>query len=90
MHDLSVATLKLLSDNANMMGDGEQLIHSPETLPAVQKLQYLNAFYVENHEKLIRNYGLTKENFESAGKLWNERYNNKRELIISHQRARII
>lgn len=53
----------------------------------MQKLQYLKSVLRAEPEELIRNFGLTNENYESAWKLLNDRYNNKRELIIAHLRV---
>lgn len=50
-------------------------IHSRATMPAVQKLQYLNSVLRAEPEELIRNFGLTNEYYESAWKLLNDRYN---------------
>lgn len=61
-------------------------IHSRSTMPSIQKLQYLKSVLRDEPEELIRNFGLTAENYESAWKLLNERYDDKRELIISHFR----
>lgn len=61
-------------------------IHNRENMPAVQKLQYLKSVLRSEPEELIRNFGLTAENYVSAWRLLNERYNNQRELVNSHIR----
>lgn len=64
-------------------------IHMRVNMPAVQKLQFLKGVLRDEPEELIRNFGLTAENYECAWKLLNDRYNNRRELIMSHIRALI-
>lgn len=61
-------------------------IHNRERMPAVQKLQYLKSVLRSEPEELVRNFGLTAENYELAWLLLNERYNNRRELVASHLR----
>lgn len=65
----------------------EHSIHNRVNMPAVHKLQYLKSLVKGNAEELLRNFTLNNENYASAWKLLNDRYNNERELVWAHMRA---
>lgn len=62
-------------------------IHERANMPAVQKLQFLKSVLRGEPEELLRNFALTAANYDSAWNLLNQRYNNRRELIICHLRV---
>lgn len=65
----------------------EHSIHKRANMSAVHKLQYLKSLVKGNAEELLRNFALTNDNYASAWKLLNDRYNNVRELVWAHMRA---
>lgn len=62
-------------------------IHERRNLPAIQKLQYLKSVLRGAPEELIQNFSLTNDNYATAWKLLNDRYDNKQELVVSHLRV---
>lgn len=56
-------------------------------MPAVQKFQQLKSCLRGEAEKLITNFSLTNENYESAWSLVKQRYDNPYELTRSHLRS---
>ncbi|XP_029165665.1 uncharacterized protein LOC114936590 [Nylanderia fulva] len=65
----------------------ELLVRSNVALSAVQKMHYLKQGLSGEPERLIRNFGVTSENFESAWQKLCDRYNNKRLLVTAHLSA---
>lgn len=64
----------------------EQGVHCRTSMSGTHKLQYLKGLLTGEPEELVRNFSLSDENYLSAWKLLNDRYNNVRAQVFSQMR----
>ncbi|XP_011705735.1 PREDICTED: uncharacterized protein LOC105460935 [Wasmannia auropunctata] len=62
----------------------DSLVRKNPALSSVQRMHYLKQSLSGDPERLIRNFGVTSDNFDSAWDTLCARYDNKRLLVSSH------
>ncbi|XP_051170292.1 uncharacterized protein LOC127287411 [Leptopilina boulardi] len=65
------------------------IIHNDESIPNVQKLRYLRSYLKGNAARVIENIETSEANYGIAWKLLEDRYNNKRIIVVNHMQALI-